>query len=161
MEQNKFKQLFKEYAEKHKKPNVGSGFSISNKKTSEAAFSNEIFERIKNEIVALVFLASVDGHYMDSQKQMIASYVKSRMPGISNNDMEILSYIESVRPDIDSFYGAIDDLSEQNAVIIQVFMEKFVELIFADGYVNKNERTALAELVQTFKEDGIDLKIAI
>ncbi len=122
---------------------------------------NRVINRVRSEVTALVFLASVDGHYMDSQKRMIVDYIALRNNDVHHSQNEIMRYIERLHPDLESFYDAIDDISNQNPAVIQIFMERFVQLVFADGFVNDKERMALAELVQTFKEDGIDLKISV
>jgi acid stress-induced BolA-like protein IbaG/YrbA len=35
------------------------------------------------------------------------------------------------------------------------------QLIFADGNLHEQEKSALSEIIKTFKEDGIDLKISL
>ncbi len=162
MQNIKFKDLFKNYATQER-PTPKTGFAMSNKKTADLSLSHnmgQVIATVKDEIIALVFLASVDGHYMDKQKVMIAEYILRRASGLDISKVEIMEYIDTVTPNLEDFYEAIDDLSEKSNVVLQLFIERFMQLIFADDIVDKNEKAILDEMIKTFKEDGFNIQIA-
>ncbi len=137
------------------------GIRDVNNLTDKASDFDTVISTVRSEVTALVFLASVDGHYMEAQKKMILQYIQERSKNIPINLDEVLMYLNRLHPDMDSFFSAIDDLSSQSSAVIQLFLECFVKLIYADNIVDSKEKIALSELLDTFKEDGLDIKIAV
>jgi hypothetical protein len=121
--------------------------------------ASKIIASIRNELSALTFLAKIDDSFDPAEMKVILEYVRKQSDGAKYDSTEIKDYVERLYPDEECFYDAIDGILDADINYISNFVETFVKLILADGLVHDEEREFLAEMLETLREEGIELDV--
>ena len=122
---------------------------------------SKIIEKMRYEITALVFLANIDGDYAEAEKDAIMEYIDRRCKGVEYDKVKLRQYLSRLTPDIASFKDAINGIASSQGVVIKMFTEQFIKMIYADGNVDGNEKTALKKLIASMREEGINIAIPV
>jgi len=109
------------------------------------------------EITALLFCSGVDGNRDAAELRSVVDYVHARCPNLSFHDADLLQYLRMIYPDNQSFYDALEKILQKEAWVIQMFVEKLISLIKADGKIEQREKEFLSEFISILKEEGVDL----
>lgn len=107
-----------------------------------------------DELIALAFIANLDGKRHPLEEREIARYVYRRLPLVRFDYHAFVDYLKTLSPQSDDFYAALNNIFGKDGWVVKVFLEQMIHLITADGKIDDRERVFLAEFLTLLKQEG-------
>ncbi|MBQ7413454.1 MAG: TerB family tellurite resistance protein [Alphaproteobacteria bacterium] len=120
-----------------------------------------VIERTGAEMTALMYLVAIDGHRDKVEREKVFQYVKSRTTDLTYDDSELSDYLISLAPDQECFATALTKVLSQTQEIIQKFIEAVLDVITADGQIDKREKDFLVRIMDFLEEEGYNIVVPI
>ena len=121
----------------------------------------KVIERTGAEMTALMYLVAIDGHRDKTERQKVFQYIKSRTSDLTYDDGELDDYLISLAPDQNCFSIALGKVLSQKQEIIQKFMEAVLDVITADGQIDKREKDFLVRIMDFLEAEGYNITVPI
>ena len=138
------------------------GLSLSNTSDKPQKDGFELLiERMGSEMTVLMYMVAIDGKRDKSERQKVFDYVKSRTTDLSYSDEQLNDYLISLAPDEDSFSIALAKVLSQEQSLVQGVVEVIMDIIMADGQVDRRERAFLIRIMDLLEQDGYEIKLPL
>ncbi len=137
------------------------GISVEDSYLSEpmSDFAKAI-EATGNEITVLMYLVALDGTRMSKERQCVLKYVRSRVPYLKYDDVQMTDYLISLAPDDDSFSMAFHRVLKKGKLVVEPLLQAILNVITIDGVVHEKEKAFLARIIDWLKQDGYQINLA-
>lgn len=112
-----------------------------------------------HEITVLMYLVGVDGSAASKERQWVLKHVRSRVPYLVYNDVEMNDYLVSLMPDSDSFSTAFHYILRKGKEVVEPLFQSILNVITADGEIHEREKAFLARIIDWLKQDGYQIDI--
>ena len=112
-----------------------------------------------HEITVLMYLVGVDGALASKERQCVLKHVRSRVPYLAYDDVQMNDYLISLAPDSDSFSTAFHHVLRKGKEVVQPLIQSILNVITADGEIHEQEKAFLARVIDWLKQDGYQIDI--
>ena len=124
--------------------------------------ANKIVDFLKYELVILSFMANCCGYYSTLKKKIIIDYIiKQSQHGTKLSRHYLETYLQSITPEYDNFYQALQKLDYRNSKKIEILCKEVLKVCMADGRLHYTEKVYLAEMMQIMRDAGIKIDLGI
>lgn len=141
-------------------------FGITDDKKSTPASQpqsdfSKVVERTGHEMTVLMYLIAIDGSRDKRERDKAFAYIKSRTTDLNYDENELMDYLISLAPDEECFRIALEKILKLDVGIVQKLLETILDIIMADGKIDKRERVFLSLLMGTLEQEGYDISLPI
>ncbi len=112
-----------------------------------------------HEITVLMYLVALDGTRASKERQCVLEHVRSRVPYLVYDDVQMNDYLISLVPDSDSFSTAFHYVLKKGKMVVEPLFQSILNVITADKVVHDKERAFLAKVIDWLKQDGYQIDI--
>ena len=112
-----------------------------------------------HEITVLMYLVGVDGARASKERQCVLKHVRTRVPYLAYDDIQMNDYLISLAPDSDSFSTAFHHVLRKGKEVVQPLLQSILNVITVDGEIHERERSFLARVIDWLKQDGYQIDI--
>lgn len=112
-----------------------------------------------HEITVLMYLVALDGTRASKERQCVLKHVRSRVPYLAYDDVQMNDYLISLAPDSDSFSTAFHYVLKKGKMVVEPLFQSILNVITADKVVHDKERAFLAKVIDWLKQDGYEIDI--
>lgn len=112
-----------------------------------------------SEITLLMYLVALDGKRMSKERQCVLKYIRSRVPYLNYDDVEMNDYLISLAPDDDSFSMAFHRVLKKGKLVVEPLLQAILNIITVDGVVHEREKAFLARIIEWLKQDGYQINV--
>ncbi len=112
-----------------------------------------------HEITVLMYLVCVDGTHASKERQCVLKHVRSRVPYLAYDDVQMNDYLISLAPDRDSFSMAFHHVLRKGKEVVEPLLQSILNVITVDGKIHKREKAFLARVIDWLKQDGYQIDV--
>ncbi|MBQ8251277.1 MAG: TerB family tellurite resistance protein [Alphaproteobacteria bacterium] len=112
-----------------------------------------------HEITVLMYLVGLDGKRASKERQCVLKHVRSRVPYLAYDDVQMNDYLISLAPDSDSFSTAFHHILRKGKEVVEPLLQAVLNVITADGEIHDREKAFLARVIDWLKQDGYQIDV--
>ncbi len=112
-----------------------------------------------HEITVLMYLIALDGTRASKERQCVLKHIRSRVPYLTYDDVQMNDYLISLAPDSDSFSTAFHYVLKKGKLVVEPLFQSILNVITADKVVHEKEKAFLARIIDWLKQDGYQIDI--
>lgn len=117
-----------------------------------------VLDRIRNDLVMLIFMADTWGKDIRIKDKIIYDYILKEVTAAQNFSQQyITSYISKIQPEAEDFYEALKSLKSKSPKQAEKLLKEIVKICRADGEMHYNERMYLADIIYILRENGLKI----
>lgn len=119
---------------------------------------NSILNRIRNDLVLLIFMADAWGSEGKIKDKIIYDYITKEVVAAKNFSKQFLAnYVSKLQPEADDFYEALKSIKSKSPKQAERLLREIVKICRADGQMHYKERMYLADIIYTLRENGLKI----
>ena len=119
---------------------------------------NSVLNRIRNDLVLLVFMADAWGREGKIKDKIIYDYIVNEVMAAKNFSKQfIANYISKLQPESDDFYEALKTIKSKTPKQAERLLREIVKICRVDGQMHYKERMYLADIIYTLRENGLKI----
>ena len=119
---------------------------------------NSILNRIRNDLILLVFMADAWGREGKIKDKIIYDYIEKEVAAAQNFSKQfIASYVSGLQPEAEDFYEAIKSLKSKTPKQAENLLREIVKICRVDGQMHYKERMYLADIIYALRENGLKI----
>lgn len=150
-----------------KYPNIDAFISEYNNYVNEDAENicqnpikseNSVLDRVRNDLILLVFMADAWGREGKIKDKIIQDYIVNEVIAAKNFSQHfIANYISKLQPEADDFYEALKSIKSKTPKQAERLLREIVKICRVDGQMHYKERMYLADIIYSLRENGLKI----
>lgn len=119
---------------------------------------NSVLNRIRNDLILLVFMADAWGSDSKIKDKIIYDYIVNEVIAAQNFSKQfIANYISKLQPEAEDFYDALRSIKSKTPKQAERLLKEIVKICRVDGQMHYKERMYLADIIYTLRENGLKI----
>ncbi len=119
---------------------------------------NSVLDRVRNDLILLVFMADAWGREGKIKDKIIQDYIVNEVIAAKNFSQHfIANYISKLQPEADDFYEALKSIKSKTPKQAERLLREIVKICRVDGQMHYKERMYLADIIYSLRENGLKI----
>ena len=119
---------------------------------------NSILNRIRNDLILLVFMADSWGNDSNIKDKIIYDYIIKEVAAAQNFSKQfIANYVSMLQPETKDFYEALRSIKSKSPKQAESLLKEIIKICRVDGQMHYKERMYLADIIYTLRENGLKI----
>lgn len=138
-------------------------YKLSSNETEEvipktAKSENCILNRVRNDLILLIYMADAWGWEGRIKDKIIYDYVLSEVAAAQNFSKQfIFNYVSKIQPEADDFYEALKSVTSKSPKQAEKLLREIIKICRVDGQMHYKERMYLADIMYILRENGLKI----
>ena len=119
---------------------------------------NSILNRIRNDLILLVFMADAWGYDGNIKDKIIYDYVVKEVAAAKSFSKQFISnYVSMIQPETKDFYEALMSIKSKSPKQAERLLNEIIKICRVDGQMHYKERMYLADIIYILRENGLKI----
>ena len=119
---------------------------------------NSVLNRIRNDLILLVFMADAWGSEGKIKDKIIYDYIVNEVVAAQNFSKQfIANFVSKLQPESEDFYDALRSIKSKTPKQAERLLKEIVKICRVDGQMHYKERMYLADIIYTLRENGLKI----
>lgn len=119
---------------------------------------NSILNRIRNDLILLVFMADAWGYDGNIKDKIIYDYVVKEVAAAKSFSKQFISnYVSMLQPETKDFYEALMSIKSKSPKQAERLLNEIIKICRVDGQMHYKERMYLADIIYILRENGLKI----
>ena len=128
--------------------------------TPSVKSENSILDRIRNDLIMLIFMADAWGLEGEGRikDKIIYDYILNEVAAAQNFSKQFLAnYVSKIQPESADFYEALKSIKSKSPKQAEKLLKEIIKICRVDGQMHYKERMYLADIIYTLRENGLKI----